>query len=62
MWTLKCSHRRRGGVSVERYTKTNAFTLMSLTVRMRSSSGGSLSTGEVWDRYTGRPRPGQAGG
>ena len=23
---------------------------MSLTVRMRSSSGGSLSTGEVWDR------------
>ena len=27
---------------------------MSLTVRMRSSSGGSLSTGEVWDRYTGR--------
>ena len=37
----------------ERYTKTNAFTLMSLTVRMRSSSGGSLSTGEVWDRHTG---------
>ena len=25
---------------------------MSLTVRMRSSSGGSLSTGEVWDRHT----------
>ena len=24
---------------------------MSLTVRMRSSSGGSLSTGEVWDRH-----------
>ena len=26
---------------------------MSLTVRMRSSSGGSLSTGVVWDRHTG---------
>ena len=26
---------------------------MSLTVRMRSSSGGSLSTGVVWDCYTG---------
>ena len=37
----------------ERYTKTNAFTLMSLTVRMRSSSGGSLSTGVIWDRHTG---------
>ena len=29
---------------------------MSLTVRMRSSSGGSLSTGVVWDRHTGSVR------
>ena len=33
---------------------------MSLTVRMRSSSGGSLSTGEVWDRHTGMDKQSHA--